>query len=53
MEVGDDAVVLVVRDDDSISSVEVARWLEDRLDGWPPEDVMLVGVVAGNCSTTR
>ncbi|MER5261942.1 ATP-binding protein [Actinosynnema sp. NPDC002837] len=47
MEVGDGAVVLVVRDDDSMSPVEVARWLQERLDGWPPEDVVLVGVVAG------
>ncbi|WP_141976605.1 hypothetical protein [Saccharothrix saharensis] len=45
--VGDGAIVLVIREDDSVSSVEVARWVEQRLDGWPPEDVMLVGVVAG------
>ncbi|MFD0200373.1 MULTISPECIES: ATP-binding protein [Saccharothrix] len=47
MEVGDGAVVLVIRDDESISSVGVARWIEERLEGWPPEDVVLVGVVAG------
>lgn len=39
--------MLVVQDDDSTSPVEVARWLQERLEGWPENDVVLVGVVAG------
>jgi anti-sigma regulatory factor (Ser/Thr protein kinase) len=44
---GDDAVVLVVQDEDSTSPADVAFWLLERLEGWPEHDVQLVAVVVG------
>lgn len=47
MTAGDDAVVLVVQDEDSTSPEDVAFWLLERLQGWPEHDVQLVAVVVG------
>ncbi|MFE2754763.1 ATP-binding protein [Actinosynnema sp. NPDC059335] len=47
MAADQDTAVLVVQDGDRVSPDEVARWLRERLEGWPPFDVLLVGVVVG------
>ncbi|WP_367129503.1 ATP-binding protein [Saccharothrix sp. HUAS TT1] len=47
MNEGDDAVVLVLEDAESLPRAEVEQWLGERMVGWPDHDVLLVGVVVG------